>query len=65
MNKYSRAELDREARRIARDYRRQQDPKNYRYAHAKVEYWEISISDNSQVTFIVHLDNGAWLTQAI
>ena len=70
MSKYSRAELDREARVIARRYRKEQDPEtNYRASRAKVEYWEISISQDfstpTQIQFIVHLDNGAWLTQAI
>ena len=65
--KYNRSELDREARLVARNYRKEQDPKkNYRGSRAKVEYWEIAIHpDSRHISFIVHLDNGAWITCAI
>ena len=65
MSTYTRGHLDKEARRMAQDYRKEQNPEsNYRASRAKVDYWEIRI-DNANVVLIVNLDNGAWLTCAI
>lgn len=67
MTRYTKNSLDREARLIARNYRKEMKGKEVavRSKEAKVEFWEIILAPGSCPALMVHLTDGHIINCAI